>query len=105
MFSTSADILNLILGLCIIVLTFFLSWAIYYLISSVQRIHKIIKRVEAGVTQTEEIIATVRNKLKNGSAYLMVLAEVARQALEFVKKNDKFKKDKSDSKTKAGKKK
>jgi len=105
MFSTSADILNLILAFCIIVLTFFLVWAIYYLISGAQRIHKIIKRVEAGVTQTEEIVSLVREKIKSGSAYLLVLAEVAKQVIQFAKNSDWLKKDRSENKTKTGKRK
>jgi low affinity Fe/Cu permease len=88
MLSTSADILNLVLALSVAVLTFFLSLALYYFISSAQRIHRVIKQVEGGVTKAEEVITLVREKIKNGSAYLMVLAEVAKQAVEFAKKKD-----------------
>jgi len=105
MFSTSADILNLTLATCIVVLTFFLSWAIYYLVSSIQKVRRIIKRVEAGVSQAEEIISLVREKLKSGSAYIMVLAEIAKQAIEFAKKKDWSKKEKTNKEAKAGRKK
>ncbi len=84
MFSTSLDILNLVLALCIFVLTFFLCWAIYYFIVSVQRINRISKRVETGVTKVEEVISIARDKLKNSSAYFMILGEIAKKAMEFV---------------------
>jgi hypothetical protein len=88
MLSTSSDILNLVLALCVAILTFFLSLSLYYFISSAQKIHRLIRQVEAGVSKADEVVTIVREKLKNGSAYLMVLAEVAKQAVEFAKKKD-----------------
>jgi len=90
MFTSSLDILHLILTICILALTFFLCWSLYYFISSAQKIHNLIKRVESGVTKAEEVISVINNKLKSGSAYLMVLTEIAKQAIEFAKKKGKF---------------
>lgn len=88
MLSTSADILNLILAACALILTFFLALAIYYFIFSVQKIHRLIKRIEGGVTKAEEVVSLVRDKVKSGSAYLMIMAEIVKQALEFTKNKD-----------------
>lgn len=92
MFSTSADILNLILSVCLVVLTFFLCWAIYYFAASARKVHRVIKRVELGVTKAEEVVALAREKLKNSSAYFMILGEIAKKALEFVKEKKAAKK-------------
>jgi len=90
MFSTSSDILNLVLSVCLVLLTFFLCWAIYYFVASVQKIHKLIKRVESGVTKAEEIINLAKDKLKNSATYFMILGEIAKRAMEFVQtKRDK----------------
>jgi hypothetical protein len=67
-----------------VALTFFLCWAIYYFVASVQRIHNIIKRVESGLTKAEEIMDIARDKLKNSAAYFMILGEIAKKAMEFV---------------------
>lgn len=88
MFSTSGDILNLVLALCAATLTIFIVITIYYIISSIQKIHRVVKRVENGVTQAEELIFLVRDKVKNGSAYLMVAAEVIKQAINFASKKE-----------------
>lgn len=88
MLSSSSDILNLILALCIAILTVFLSLALYYFISSAKKINSLIKQVESGVSKAEEVVNLVRDKIRNGSAYLMVLAEVAKQAVEFAKNRD-----------------
>jgi len=84
MFSTSNDVLNLVLAICIIFLTFFLCWAIYYFIASIQKIHRVVKKVETGVAKIDEIIEIAREKLKNSSAYFMILGEIAKKAMEFV---------------------
>jgi len=88
MLTTSSDILNLALATCVTLLTIFLCWAIYYFIASAQKIHNIVRRLETGVIKAEEVVDIVRGKLKNSGAYLMVLGEVARKALEFVKERN-----------------
>ena len=84
MFNTSIDILNLVLAVCIFFLTFFLCWAIYYFISAAQYFNRIIKKVENGVDKVEEVVEMAREKLKNSSAYFMILGEIAKKAMEFV---------------------
>ena len=97
MFTSSVDILNLILAICVLLLTFFLCWSLYYFIASAQKIHSLLKRVESGVSKAEEIISVVNTKLKSGSAYLMILTEIAKQALEFVKNKAKDKAEEKSS--------
>lgn len=84
MFATSIDILNLVLAVCIVFLSFFLCWAIYYFVVSAQMIHRLVKRIELGVTKVEGVIETAQDKLRNSSAYFMILGEIAKKALEFV---------------------
>jgi hypothetical protein len=85
MFSTSADVLNLVLSGSVILLTIFICWALYNVIISVQRINKISKIVETGVIKVEEVVNVAKDKLRDSSAYFMILAEVAKKAIEFVK--------------------
>jgi hypothetical protein len=81
---TSLDFLYLVLAICIAVLTFSICWAIYYFVASARVIYELIKRVENGVTKAEEIMEVAREKLKNSSAYFMILGEIAKKAMEFV---------------------
>ncbi|HZJ41821.1 MAG TPA: hypothetical protein VFD51_02285 [Patescibacteria group bacterium] len=104
MFSTSSDILNLVLAVSIAALTTFLVIAIYYAIASVRKVHHLINKVELGISKTEELISLVKDKVKNSSAYLMVFVEVAKQVLKFAQNKDwiknKTKKTESSKKTK-----
>ena len=84
MFATSHDILNLIVAVCIFALTFFLCWALFYFVSGIHKMHKLIKRAETGVAKAEEIIEIAKEKLKNSATYFMILGEIAKRAMEFV---------------------
>jgi len=95
MFSSSIDILYLVLAICIAALTFFLCWAIYYFVAGIQRINRITKRIEDGVVRAEELIFLAQNKLKNSSAYFMILSEIAKKAMEFIKERRSASKEKA----------
>ncbi len=99
MFSTSSDILNLVLSVCVFALTFFLCLAIYYFVSTMHRLHQIAKRIEMGVTKAEEIIAIAKDKMRNSATYFMILGEIAKRAMAFVQEKRAESQDKK-SKTK-----
>lgn len=83
MFETSRDILNWVLALSAASLAFFLCWSLYYLIASAQRIFRLIKQVERGVSKAEDLIDLVRNKVSGSAAYLSVLGELLKRGVEF----------------------
>jgi undecaprenyl pyrophosphate synthase len=95
MFSTSIDVLNLVLAICIFFLTIFLCWAIYYFISLACAIRRITKKVEMGINKAEEVVDMARQKLNNSSVYFTVLGDLAKKAMEFVKTKKENKKEKT----------
>ena len=92
MFSTSGDILNLVLAVCITLLTIFLVSALYYVVSGVRKIFRLVDKVESGVSKAEELIALVKDKVKSGSAYFMLLTEIAKQAIRIFQDSNWIKK-------------
>ncbi len=100
MILTSNDILNVVLAICIAVLTFFLCLAIYYFVDSVKRINKITKKVEGTVTKAEEVVIMAKDKLKNSPAYFMILAELAKKAVAFVQEKKTRSKEKANKSNK-----
>jgi CHASE3 domain sensor protein len=85
MFLTSGDILNLTLAICLGLLTIFLCWAIYYLVISVHRFYRIVKKVETIVTEAEALVDRVKEKMQGSAAYLFTISEVAKKIFDFVK--------------------
>jgi hypothetical protein len=103
MFGTSSDILNLVLSVCILALTFFLCWGIFYFVAAVQKWYGITKKVEKGVDEIEEIVAVVKEKLHGSAAYLLTLGDVAKKIFDYVK--DKQTEKRTTAKPKTAKKK
>jgi uncharacterized membrane protein len=95
MFATSIDILNLVLAVCIFFLTIFLCWAIYYFIAFAYTVRKITKKVEMGVNKVEEVVDMAKDKLKNSSAYFVILGELVKKAMEFVQAKKETRKTKA----------
>jgi len=85
MFETSGDLLNLVIALCVIVLTFFLCWALYYVIAATIKAKRVIDRAERIVTGAEGIAATVKKTLSDSGLYLKFFNLIAAQVLGFLK--------------------
>jgi len=93
MFTTSTDILNLVLTICLLLLTFFLCLALYNLIVSLRRINKVTKIIETGIVKVEDVVNLAKEKLRNSQTYFMILAEVAKRAIDFLKEKKANKKE------------
>ncbi len=100
MFSTSGDILNWVLLICAIALTFFLCWGIYYFVVATHKFYRVIKRVEKGVTKAEEILDLAKDKIKTSATYMTVFGEIAKQAVNFVQEKKAKKRAKATANTK-----
>jgi hypothetical protein len=98
MFSSSGDILNLIIAICITAFTVFICITLYYLISSLRKAHNVINLVENGVSKIEELIEMIESKFKNGGTYLMLTVELMKKAFDmFVTKKNSKKEEIKDS--------
>lgn len=85
MFATSHDILNWVLAASSGVLVFFLCWALYYFIVSAQRIYRLIKQVETGVTKAENLMDLIKEKISSSASYLAIFGELLKRGMEFAK--------------------
>src|SRR5680860_534550 len=101
MFETSRDILNWVLAASSGVLVFFLCWALYYFIASAQRIYRLIKQVETGVTKAENLIDLIKEKISSSASYLAIFGELLKRGMEFAK-DRKQKNDRQEDDVKAG---
>ena len=85
MLLTSIDVLNLVLAICVSLLTVFLCWAIFYFISFARSIRRITKKAERGVNKVEQIIEMVRQQLSSNSVYLSLFSSLVQKAMNVVK--------------------
>jgi hypothetical protein len=68
----SKDVLYLVLSFCILWLTIFLTWFIYYLIKTVKDFYSVIKSAKDSVEQVENIVKLSKEKLLQAFSYISV---------------------------------
>lgn len=113
MFDNSKDILNLVLAVSALGLTFFICWSLWYLIATLKSVYKAIKEIMAAVEKVGELVTMIENKIEAGSkavenfggkiddvfktvkeklthtgSYLMVIGEVLRRIFDFLEKKE-----------------
>lgn len=84
MFSTSGDVLNLVLSVCVFLLTTFLCVALYYLISSLKKTHRVIRMIELIVNKADDVINLTKDKIKNSGTYFMLFGELIKKLMDYV---------------------
>ncbi|MCF7820437.1 MAG: hypothetical protein K9M44_03140 [Candidatus Pacebacteria bacterium] len=91
MFETSGDILNLVIAICVLAFTVFLVWTIYYFLSSLKRVHKIVAEIEKGVKSAIDGVETIKDKIQKSSSYVYLAGEAAKTIIDLIKKDKKDK--------------
>lgn len=83
MVDSSKDVLFLTLSAAIVVLTFFVSWALYLMIQMLRDISWTTKSVRAQVEKLGSMLDLLKEKIATSTSYLGIIAEGARQLLKF----------------------
>lgn len=92
MFSTSLDILYLVLSVCALFLTIFLCVALYELIVSMAKINRLAGAIEKIVVKGGELISFVEEKVHHGSVLFLGAAEIIKNIFStFAGKKEKKK--------------
>lgn len=85
MFSTSKDVLFLVLAFSILLLTVLFAWILVYIIMIFREVNRLAKGVEEKVKRVDELLVTIKEKIEHSTSYLGLLVEVVRQGLAFVR--------------------
>jgi len=95
MIQTSKDILFLILGISILVISFFFSLLLYYLVKLVKKLYNTGKFVEKIGTRIDEIVKTAERKVKE-ITLLPLISEAIKTVIEFLKERKRSKEEKKE---------
>jgi hypothetical protein len=98
MFETSKDILLLVIAFCVLWFTVFLCWLLYYFISMVGSVRKIVKSVQEKIDKIDELIDLVKDKVNSSAAYLPLIVDGVGKIVKHFKskKSDEDKDDKKE---------
>ncbi|MFA6106496.1 MAG: hypothetical protein WC745_02355 [Patescibacteria group bacterium] len=85
MFSTSRDILNLVLAASIGAVAFFLCWLMYYLAMSFRNVFKMSKDLRETVNEAKDTIRAFRGKVREAAAFFVMMNEGMRRVMDYIK--------------------
>jgi hypothetical protein len=85
MFSTSHDVLLLVIAACVAAFTIFLCWGMFYLIAMTRNAFKIFKDVRRIFDKIEGIIDAVKEKVDSSAGYLFLIGEGIKKVVEIAK--------------------
>lgn len=85
MIETSTDIFWITLSASIALLTLFSCWGIFYIVQIIRRAFKAIKGVEEIIESFNELIKTTKQKVEHSAAYVSVIADGVKKAIELAK--------------------
>lgn len=83
MVDSSKDILFLTLAAAIVVVTFFLAWALYLGIHMLRDLRMATRSVRQNVEKAGEVLDLLKEKIAASTSYLGIIAEGAKQVLRF----------------------
>lgn len=87
MFETSKDILYIILAFCVLWLTIFLSWLLFYTISILRNLRWFIKGAKENVASVLKNIDAIKEKVERSVSHLGFIAEAAKNLLSYLLEN------------------
>jgi len=96
MLNTSKDILYIVISFCVLWLTIFICWGIYYVVMILREFKKVAFDVRRKIELVETVLLAFKEKLEHTSSYVKLLVESVSSLVEFVKerKEEKGKKKK-----------
>jgi len=98
MLETSKDLLNLTIAFCILWLTAFLCWLIFYFAMIMRGINLIIERFTKTLEAMTAFFNKAKEKVENLSGNFAMVMEAAKKVSDFIKNRKKTKAEKQNPK-------
>ena len=90
MLETSKDLLYLVIAFCILWITVFFCWLLYYFISIIGSVRGVIKSVKEKLEKVDELINLIKDKVEHSTTYLGVIVNGVGKIIDYIKdKKDK----------------
>lgn len=81
MIESSKDLLFLVLAFCILWLTVFISWLLYYAIAILRDTEHLIKHIRSAVDKVEKIADFMKDKVEGSAASLSLIAQAVKELI------------------------
>jgi len=82
---TSNDLLLVVLAFCLLWLTIFLAWSIYYLAMIMRQVYFTIKEMRDRIKKVDQLLDSLKEKIDHSTSHLMLIGEGIKKLVELVK--------------------
>lgn len=86
------DLLYLVISISVLGLTFFICWAIYYLIMILKQSSQTIKEMRDRLHKVDTAIDMLKEKIEHSASYLLLIGEGIKKLVEIMKSRGEKKK-------------
>ena len=80
---TSKDILYIVLAFCVLWLSIFFSWLLYYFIGMARNFYRLVQGVTDTIKKADDLIKTVKEKVEHSASYIGIFAEGIKQVVSY----------------------
>ncbi len=89
MLETSKDVLNIVLAISVLGISFFIAWSLFYLTMILKNLFTVVKEFKARLDKVDEAVTAFKNKIESSSSYLLLLGEGVKKLVEVMKSREK----------------
>ena len=79
---SSKDLLYIVLTFCILWLTIFLAWFIYYLAMLMRQVFLATKEMRERIKKVDDALKAFKEKIEHGASYLLLIGEGVKKLVE-----------------------
>lgn len=92
----SKDVFYVVLSFCILLLTFFTCWILFYVVSMFRQFNHIFNGVKRKMDAVDEILKTVKEKIEHSASVVLLLVKGIEELVFLLReRKNKGKKEKS----------
>jgi predicted PurR-regulated permease PerM len=81
----SRDLLNIVIAFCILWLTIFFAWFIYYLAMMMKQFFQIVKEMRGRLKKVDDTIDALKEKIEHSASYLSLIGEGVKKLVEVIR--------------------
>lgn len=78
---TSKDLLYVVLAFCVLWLTVFLSWLLYYVIAITRDMESLLRKVSGAVEKVDHLAKVVQDKMERSATSLTLMAQAVKEII------------------------
>lgn len=100
MLETSKDLLNIVIAFCVLWLTIFICWVIYYFAMILKRVHSVMETFTKTLEAIRNFFDHAKEKVNNFGATINTAVELGKKVVDYVQeKKDKKTASRKNAKT------